>query len=63
MPEHPAPAGTAEEYVKPAVLHLDFAIDLPVSMAQNCKTAQSTNVGSTPCRTQGSGRGCQTIGS
>lgn len=58
------PRETATEtYVKPAVLQLDFAVDLPVSMAQNCKTAQSTNVGSTPCRTQGGGRGCQTIGS
>lgn len=54
----------SDEYVKPAVLQLDFAIDLPVSMGQNCKTAQSTNVGSTPCRTQGGvGLGCQTLGS
>jgi hypothetical protein len=63
MLQHPALAGAAEEYVKPAVLRLDFEIDVNVSMAQNCKTAQSTNVGSTPCRTPGGGRGCQTIGS
>jgi len=50
-----------EEYIKPAVLRLDFAMDLPVSMGQNCKTAQSTNVGSTPCT--GGGNPCQTLGS
>lgn len=52
-----------EEYIKPTVLRLDFAMDRPVSMGQNCKTAQSTNVGSTPCRTQSAATSCQTNGS
>ena len=52
-----------EEYIKPTVLRLDFAMDRPVSMGQNCKTAQSTNVGSTPCRTQSPTTSCQTNGS
>lgn len=54
-------ASGAQQYVKPAVLRLDFAMDLPVSMSQNCKTSQATNVGSTPC--QGGGNPCQTLGS
>ena len=52
-----------EAYVKPSVLVLDFEVDVPVSMAQNCKTAQSSNVGTTPCSPPGGARPCQTMGS
>ena len=51
------------DYVKPAVLALDFAMDVTVSLANNCKTTSSPNVGSAPCKTTSSAGNCTTIGS
>ena len=51
------------DYVKPAVIALDFAMDVTVSLANNCKTTSSPNVGTTPCRTNGGGRPCTSVGS
>ena len=51
------------DYVKPAVLALDFAMDVTVSLANNCKTTSSPNVGSAPCKANGPGGNCTTIGS
>jgi hypothetical protein len=59
----PPADAAAERYVRPEVLRLEFAMDAPVSMGQNCKTAQSSNVGTTPCSPPGGARPCQTMGS
>lgn len=56
-------SGEETGYVKPVVMLLDFHIDVPVSMGQNCKTTQSSNVGTTPCSPPGGSRPCQTTGS
>lgn len=52
-----------EPYVKPAVLALEFAMDVTVSLANNCKTTNSPNVGSSPCKTTGPTGNCTTVGS
>ena len=50
-----------EQYVKPAVLRLEYSMDVSVSMASNCKTSASTSSGSSPCT--GGAIPCQTVGS
>ena len=50
-----------EQYVKPAVLRLEYATDVSVSMASNCKTSSSPNSGSSPCT--GGVTPCTTVGS
>jgi hypothetical protein len=53
-----------ETYVKPAVLRLEFAMDVGVSLTQNCKTTNSPNVGTSPCTSTTSETGpCTTVGS
>lgn len=52
-------------YVKPAVLDLLFETDVSVSLAQNCKTAGSSNAsgGRPNCGGTIPGQSCQTQGS
>lgn len=54
-----------EQYVRPAVLRLDFEMDVKVSLAQVCKTTATTASGSTPCNAPGGsqGRPCSSAGS
>ncbi len=53
---------TREPYVKPAVLRLEYAADMPVSLAGSCKTNAGPASGSSPCN-DGTFNSCITIGS
>ena len=50
-----------EQYVKPAVLRLEYSTDVSVSMASNCKTSASASSGTNPCT--GGITPCTTVGS
>lgn len=52
-----------EQYVRPAVLRLEYTQDVSVSLAVNCKTSSSAAVGGTTCTLGGPSSPCQTLGS
>ena len=58
------PRDDTTPYVRPAILRLDFEMDLPVSLASHCKTTSTTASGSSPCHATGAaGRPCTSVGS
>ena len=52
-----------EQYVRPAVLRLDFEMDVKVSLAQPCKTTATAASGSSPCNAPGGTTGMPCSGS
>ena len=50
-----------EEYVKPAVLRLEYTTAVTVGMVNNCKTSASPNSGASPCA--GTIQPCTSVGS
>ena len=53
------PDGSA--YAKPAIVRLEFSLDVNVSMKNNCKTTASPNSGASPCA--GGPMPCTSVGS